>query len=143
MLRERDERAVRPVFAGGGSVFVFRTDGPEAWILNADPGTGMGYGRRKPQVSYDFDELVKLEKKTRKQARLGLIAGGIVTGAAVVLNAIAVSEYHKNDTWSELDGTVGFAISHLGFAPVGTGLLIWGFKKRGKANAIQSSIGGH
>ncbi len=118
----------------------FHLNGLEAGILVGDLGAAApaGYNRRRPLDSYTFDELVALEKKTRNQARLGLIAGGILTGVAIAGNVIAVSEYHSNDTWAKLGGTVTFMISHLGFAPAGTGLLIWGFGKRGKANSLKN-----
>ncbi len=120
----------------------FHLNGLEAGILIGDLGipAATGYDRNKPLESYTFDELVTLERKTRNQARLGLIAGSILTGVAVATNVMAVAEYHKNDTWSKLGGTVGFAISHLGFAPAGTGLMIWGFGKRGKANAMRNLL---
>ncbi len=123
----------------------FHLNGLEAGILVGDLGvaSATGYNRRKPLESYTFDELVTLERKTRNQAKLGLIAGSILTGAAVACNVIAVSEYHKNDTWSRLGGTVAFAISHLGFAPAGTGLLIWGFGRRGKANTLKNLTAAH
>ena len=120
----------------------FRLNGLEAGILVGDLGVAgaAGHNRRRPLDSYTFEELVTLEKKTRNQAKLGLIAGSILTGVAVAGNVVAVSEYHKNDGWSRLGGTVVFAISHLGFAPAGTGLLIWGFGRRGKANALRNRL---
>lgn len=118
----------------------FHVNGLEMGVLVGDLGVAApaGYNRRRPLDSYTFDELVTLEKKTRNQARLGLIAGGVLTGVAVAGNVIAVSEYHSNDTWARLGGTVALMISHLGFAPAGTGLLIWGFGRRGKANVLRN-----
>jgi len=90
---------------------------------------------------YSYNELIDLEIKNRREGMLGTVAGGVLTGLALVVNVLSVREYHSADTWSRLGGVTGLALTHLALAPAGTGLLIWGGIKRGKAQQIRLLTG--
>ncbi len=121
---------------------VMHVNGPEAALLLGRFGASPS-GRapvRKPLELYTYEELKASETRSRRQSRGLIIAGSILTAAAVATNIAAVKEYHGNDTFARLGGTVGFAVSHLALAPAGTSLLSLGFAKRGKSNALRKRM---
>jgi hypothetical protein len=126
---------------------LFQLQGPSVSVLVGSLGTrqtryaAQASSEDKPLSAYSPIELADLELKTRRQASLGTVLGGVLTGLAVAVNVMAVKEYHSGDTWARLGGVSGLAISHLALAPAGTGLLIWSGGKRGKARQIRSIMG--
>lgn len=47
---------------------------------------------------YSYNELIDLEIKNRREGVLETVAGGVLTGLALVVNVRSVREYHRADT---------------------------------------------